>query len=374
MLRPDPTHCVEIYLSPQTAPEKNTIDRFQENMPSTENGMSVSIFKRKATACFLTLAGVLIFFAFASNAADILRWIRPLPFSGPYQGLVLDDVSGQPIPYATIEAVWWCHDSFWPDVPGSFYLRAYGISDKAGQFQMNPPQKRSGWFGENFHLAVSARGYRPLFLFVDPEQRPLPPATVAWPFRTSLAVKEMARSMTFRLSPFLPILRDTLGARDPAHRSQAAEQLGLLGLDAAAAAPDLIKTLKDPKQRVRAAAAEALGQIAAPEPQILPHLLGMLDDPDSDVRCAVMTALGRFGPGASPAIPLLIEALKADDQKIGTAARDALSRIGPPAATALKAELESGNLEKGVLIREAFLMVQFEADHPQNRRRVYQPS
>ncbi|MBF0202228.1 MAG: hypothetical protein HQK66_13130 [Desulfamplus sp.] len=101
--------------------------------------------KPKATYFLLLLliGGGGIIIAMTSFAGNLGSLIRPLPFSGPNNGIVTDVESEKPISHATIEASWWCHDSFWPDTPGSFYVRAYGITDSMGRFILTKPKHRS---------------------------------------------------------------------------------------------------------------------------------------------------------------------------------------------------------------------------------------
>jgi len=69
----------------------------------------------------------LVILALAISACTALAsrgWLgsllRPLPFTGPYEGLVLDLVTNEPIADAAVEGEWWCHDNPLPDQPGQF--------------------------------------------------------------------------------------------------------------------------------------------------------------------------------------------------------------------------------------------------------------
>ncbi len=217
-----------------------------------------------------------------TNLVDHLgNLVRPLPFSGPNNGVVTDIKSQKPISHATIEASWWCHDSFWPDIPGSFYVRAYGITDTMGRFTLTKPNRRSGWFGASFHLTISARGYLPVIIFVA-EKHPLPSATIEWPFHQAQAFPSMPKSLNVALTPAVPVLIETLKSTNPNHQAYAAEILASQGRNAAPAVTALIDLLNNGDKQVREKAASALGFITISFDDTVPALIQALSDQDHE--------------------------------------------------------------------------------------------
>src|SRR5262249_22494675 len=123
-----------------------------------------------------------------------------------------------------------------------------------------------------------------------------------------------------------------------------------LGPEAKAAAPELIRTMRESRDvEIQALAAHALGFLGGDESETVPALTEALSyrDPKgkpvglryiSDggwVAQEAATALGRFGPRAKSAVPKLIEALGSDIQNLRISAFGALGRIGPDADAAL---------------------------------------
>ena len=166
----------------------------------------------------------------------------------------------------------------------------------------------------------------------------------------------------------VPALREKLRAADATTRSEAATDLGFLGLDAVDAAPDLAKLLDDAKPQVRLAAAAALLRIKPKDVHshdVLPKGIGsedtptrrhaaraaalagpgaaplagklgaLLKDPDILVRRTALQAIATLGPAAAEAVGPVTSLL--DDPESAIDAADALGRIGPAARPALKA-------------------------------------
>jgi HEAT repeat protein len=122
-------------------------------------------------------------------------------------------------------------------------------------------------------------------------------------------------------------------------RLTALDALETLGVDAAPAAPALVKALCDPDRFVRWASARILGRIGAVQVDTaVPALVHLLDDSDLDLRRAATVALGRFGPAARAAIPALIRALlTATDAEMRIAVIHSLGGIGTDARPAIPA-------------------------------------
>jgi hypothetical protein len=120
-------------------------------------------------------------------------------------------------------------------------------------------------------------------------------------------------------------------------RAQAANSLGMLGPQAQAALPDLVKALKGSDRAVRGPAAKALGEIHSQPETVIPLLMNCLDDPQDDVPPAAVEALGNFGALSRPALPKLIPLLKRPDKDLQRALRIALKQIDPEEAAKARA-------------------------------------
>lgn len=115
-------------------------------------------------------------------------------------------------------------------------------------------------------------------------------------------------------------------------RSTAARGLTLLGTNAAAAAPALLKALHDPEREVIWNAASALGEIGEPA---VPGLIPLLDDPNYLVRHASVFALGQVGRPALSAAPALVRRVAEKNNEVRASALYTLSRIGQAAGPAV---------------------------------------
>jgi hypothetical protein len=154
----------------------------------------------------------------------------------------------------------------------------------------------------------------------------------------------------------LPVLVKGLGSRYREPRLCASRLLGVLGLDAVAAIPDLIRITSDtidstmvgpPKLHPAGwdpawAAAQALGKIApgtASAGEVILSLIAVAQAGHPYRKVAAASALSNFGPAAVGAVPSLIDdvrknaATKADFAD-GNHAATALGRIAPGTAVA----------------------------------------
>lgn len=131
-----------------------------------------------------------------------------------------------------------------------------------------------------------------------------------------------------------------LADKDPGTRTDAAEQLGALGLPAKDAIPRLIERLEDEQPRVRGTAAMAIGQILAIDwndsrprdrgPHVdaaVAALMKSLEDTEPLVRQMAALSLGDIGPDATPAIPALTKLLDDDEATVHKAAETAIQLI-----------------------------------------------
>jgi HEAT repeat protein len=132
-----------------------------------------------------------------------------------------------------------------------------------------------------------------------------------------------------------PQLAQGLKDRDEVVRWRCAEALGKIG--AAAAAADLAGALRDRNGLVRSEAAKALGRLGLPAREAAPALAELLADPDPYARREAAKALVAMAEGASAQVPALVRALADKDKFVRIEAAKALGRIGPEAGAAVPA-------------------------------------
>jgi HEAT repeat protein len=125
-------------------------------------------------------------------------------------------------------------------------------------------------------------------------------------------------------------------------RHGAARLLGTVGGKQPAVVPALIKSLKDPNNRVQASAAVGLGSLGKDPDLCVPalrELLASIKDLDAENKPtgAVLWALGKFGAHSESAVPLLCE-IAQRGQLLDSSSRGAiraLGEIGPAAQGAV---------------------------------------
>jgi HEAT repeat protein len=124
-------------------------------------------------------------------------------------------------------------------------------------------------------------------------------------------------------------------------REEAAQALGEIGCDAAAAVPALIPLVTDWAQerdddRCSLASVVALGQIGPAAKPAIPVLIGELSlANDHGFHEAAAAALAGIGPEAREALPALASALECDEFEVRIAAANAIRRIGGDANAAV---------------------------------------
>ena len=142
-----------------------------------------------------------------------------------------------------------------------------------------------------------------------------------------------------------------LSSEDPSVRSDAADELGLLGESAADAVPMLSDALRDDYEPVRLNAAYSLGAIGEPA---VPALIEKLGDENGPTRR--MAAYGLAAVGA-PAVSALTETLDHENDEVRVGATYALAQIGGPAEPAvdtLITRAEDTKVEVRRYVPEAF--------------------
>ena len=291
---------------------------------------------RRHTALFplLALLGAACVFMPRDCAAG---FGRALPFAGPYAGLVLDATTGNPIPGATVEAEWWCHDNPIPDTGGSYFVRASATTDTKGVYALEKQSRSGGWFGSDFSIHVTANGYIKRALVVDPRGNPLPDSTKNYRFVDTTTHVSLPAVLNIKLTPALPVLVKALQSDKAEDRLLAAEQFAASGLDTSAAVAPLTLALTDKDSRVRAYAAKALGKMSTSGQEAVPALVAAMNDEDADVRKAVIDALGNTGAESDAAVDVLIQTLSDKDGFVRSDAVKSLGKIGPKAKRAVPA-------------------------------------
>lgn len=117
---------------------------------------------------------------------------------------------------------------------------------------------------------------------------------------------------------------------------RAASALHLMGPEAKAAVPALLKALRDPF--AGPTAARALLAIDPDNKQLVPQLLEDLSGLSAGARATAAQSLAVLGPKALPAVPALVRVLRADSETQARAsAAQALGAIGPAARSAVPA-------------------------------------
>ena len=155
------------------------------------------------------------------------------------------------------------------------------------------------------------------------------------------------------------LTHNALTDSNQAVRRAAAEALGAMGKEAAAAMPKLAAALQDSDEMVQAAAAEALGAIGGIGPGIGAHqavwpLRKALKSPFERVRRAAagaLVAIGKEAPGA--VVAELRKALQDFDDKVRAAAAKALGAMGKEAAGAVVPELRKALHDFDDVVRAA---------------------
>ncbi len=136
---------------------------------------------------------------------------------------------------------------------------------------------------------------------------------------------------------------------DPLSREWAAQSLGLVGPQAKAAVPSLIRALQDEYYYVREKAAEALGKIRSDQ-KAVPALIAVLHDENGIVRDKAEGALNMIGPPDKGSIEDLVKLLTDQpDPFIRAKAAESLGSMGEdgqPATKTLAAAL--GDKDPGV--------------------------
>lgn len=282
---------------------------------------------------------LLVFLLFVSLTVYVLMsrgyigsLLHPLPFDGPYHGMIIDSLSGNPVEGASVIAKWWCYDSPDPHF-GNYWIYVSVTSNENGNYEIKKPNRRAGWFGGSFTLNVNAKGYIPVVIVTRDEPQ-IPPSTKAYPFIDIRAYPSLPKNMDISLDPFKPILLEALKSENTQYRWVAAEELGKIGKDATYAVEPLIQTLKDRDATVRKYSAQALGNIGYDAKDAVSALIAALNDEDEWVRLSAIDALGSIGADDG-AIIALINLLSETNHSVRAHTVRSLTKFGPKARAAV---------------------------------------
>ena len=138
----------------------------------------------------------------------------------------------------------------------------------------------------------------------------------------------------------------TLALRDPEMfvRSSAADALGKFGPKARAAAPELLRLVRDdPEESTRDSAGSALGKVGAGADVVeaaLRTIRGRRDRYPRTAPLCLVNSLREAGPASASAVPLLIEMLRTGEEPGRYWILQALAAIGPAADSAIPATLD----------------------------------
>jgi len=318
--------------------------------------------KKRNIFIFLLFA-FLIIFIFTSRGY-IGSLIHPLPFDGPYRGMVVDASTGNPITDARVIASWLCRDFPYPHI-GEYSVSAHATTDEKGLYVIKKPRRRGGWFGGDFSFTVYAKGYIWAGFYLRPGSPSLTGDTKAYPFEDITSIPKFPAVLNIRLRPAKPILLEALKSEKARHRGAAARQLGEIGSEARYAVEPLIYTLKDQDATVRRCAAGALGNIGPDAKSSTPALIATLKDEDERIRLMVIDALGSIGIADDDIMSTLKKSLTDKDNSVRTHAVRSLAKLGPDAKAAvpaLKDMLGGKSIDKYLRREVKYALKKIEAD------------
>ncbi len=135
--------------------------------------------------------------------------------------------------------------------------------------------------------------------------------------------RTVAQAMAGIGAPSVPHLQKLLGHENIDVRLAAINALGWIGLDAKAAAGDLIALLRDREKTVRMAAAAAVRRVGPGAPESALVLVEFLGTSEVPIRSVAIETLARMG---KPAIDALAGALESDEMWVRLYAVDSLGR------------------------------------------------
>lgn len=112
------------------------------------------------------------------------------------------------------------------------------------------------------------------------------------------------------------------------YRLGAIRALGIIGTEAQAAIPDLLRAVQDPDARIRWVAAQTVSQLG---PEAVTALLPLTTNANVTVRHAAVYALGEARTNALPALPQLLRASMDTNESVRNSSLYSIGRLGPAA-------------------------------------------
>jgi hypothetical protein len=112
------------------------------------------------------------------------------------------------------------------------------------------------------------------------------------------------------------------------YRLGAIRALGIIGPDAHAAIPDLLRAVQDDDARIRWVAAQTVSQLG---PDAVSALLPLTTNANVTVRHAAVYALGEARTNALPALPQLLRASTDTNESVRSSSLYSIGRLGPAA-------------------------------------------
>ena len=139
----------------------------------------------------------------------------------PDAGRIVDDLTGNPIPTASLESNWQREEFILPHMPGYAFRRRRFHTDENGKFiLLDSLWFRGGFASTTWTLVVNAPGYIGRTLFVG-RYLFLPKRPQRWPFSKHSYHRSLPDFVEIRLEPAESIVREALQSPDPNIRSTA---------------------------------------------------------------------------------------------------------------------------------------------------------
>jgi HEAT repeat protein len=139
------------------------------------------------------------------------------------------------------------------------------------------------------------------------------------------------------------------------YRLGAIRALGIIGPEARAAIPDLLRAVQDDDARIRWVAAQTVSQLG---PEAVMALRPLTTNANMTVRHAAVYALGEARTNALPALPQLLRASMDTNENVRSSSLYSIGRLGPAAfAPALAQSATNANPEMRAAAARSLLVI-----------------
>jgi hypothetical protein len=139
------------------------------------------------------------------------------------------------------------------------------------------------------------------------------------------------------------------------YRLGAIRALGIIGPEAHAAIPDLLRAVQDPDARIRWVAAQTVSQLG---PEAVTGLQPLTTNANVTVRHAAVYALGEARTNALPALPHLLRAATDTNESVRSSSLYSIGRLGPAAfAPALAQSVTNADPELRAAAARSLLVI-----------------